>query len=142
MNDEFKRLWALLICQIWAKYHIGRTRQQQNWSRPTEEELNPGYLFGHYLMVEPGEFRTWLVNQRWGDNKELTDYQCSFFEYLKEMVDDIYPDVDRSELGMALIYGEETREDVATILNLMPSSFLTSLYDSQPSVHEALESGD
>jgi len=141
MNDEFKRLWALLICQIWAKYHIGRTRQQ-NWSRPTEEELNPGYLFGHYLMVEPGEFRSWLDYQRWGDNKELTDYQCSFFEYLKEMVDDIYPDADRTELGMALIYGEVTREEVSTILNLMPSSFLTSLCDSQPSVHEALESGD
>ncbi len=93
-------------------------------------------------MVEPGEFRTWLVNQRWGDNKELTDYQCSFFEYLKEMVDDIYPDADQTDLGMALIYGEVTREDVSTILNLMPSSFLTSLYDSQPSVHEALESGD
>ena len=142
MNDEFKRLWALLICQIWTKYHLGRTRQQQSWSRPTEEEFESGYLFGHYLMVGGEAFRTWLDVQRWGENKELTDYQCSFFEYIKEMVDDIYPDVDRSELGMALIYGEETREDVATILNLMPSSFLTSLYDSQPSVHEALGSGD
>jgi len=142
MNDEFKRLWALLICQIWAKYHLGRTRPQQTWSRPTEEELNPGYLFGHYLMVEPGEFRTWLDYQRWGENKELTDYQCSFFEYIKEMVDEIYPDADRTDLGMALIYGEGTRDDVATILNLMPSSFPSAPSGSQPSVHEALESGD
>jgi hypothetical protein len=93
-------------------------------------------------MVGGDAFRTWLDVQRWGENKELTDYQCSFFEYIKEMVDEIYPDVDRSELGMALIYGEETREDVATILNLMPSSFPTPPYDSQPSVHEALGSGD
>jgi len=93
-------------------------------------------------MVGGDAFRTWLDVQRWGENKELTDYQCSFFEYIKEMVDDIYPDADRTDLGMALIYREVTREDVSMILNLMPSSFLTPPYDSQPSVHEALESGD
>jgi len=58
------------------------------------------------------------------------------------MVDEIYPDADRTDLGMALIYGEGTRDDVATILNLMPSSFLSEPSGSQPSVHEALESGD
>jgi len=123
MNDEFKRLWALLICQIWAKYHLKKTRQI-SWARPTEEEFEPGYLFGHYLMVGKDAFRTWVGVQRWGEDEELTEYQCSFFEYIEEMVDDIYPGADKNDLGMAIIYGDDTREDVAMILNLMPKTFV------------------
>jgi len=82
---------------------------------------NSSFLFGIYVTMEHDEFIGWLDKCRDGNRRALTDYQASYFAFLKEMVEDIYGIEDKWELGMSFIDGDGDRAEVIMVESMMPN---------------------
>jgi len=79
------------------------------------------FLFGIYITMEHEEFVAWLDGRRMGERRALTDYQSSYYAFLKEMVEDIYGIEDKWELGMSFIDGDGDRPEVIMVNSMLPN---------------------
>lgn len=119
MGYDLRDGFGALMIYEYVKYKY-KTKPASSQSRRDIDE-DYLYLFGIYITMEHDAFIGWLDRCRGGTQRALTDYQASYFAFLKEMVEDVYGIEDRNDLGMAFIDGEACRPEFIMVESMMPN---------------------
>lgn len=120
MGYDLRDGFGELILYEWVR-HRYRNKAKKEPVADFYDIDDSSFLFGIYVTMEHDEFVGWLDGKRMGAQRALTEYQASYFSFLKEMVEDIYGIEDRWELGMSFIDGDGDRPEVIMVESMMPN---------------------
>lgn len=110
------RWFGLLIVKIYIK-HAYKNVKKENYCYYDIDD--PLFLFGIYYS-DPKSFNGWLLKRK-PDRPSLINYQESYFEFIKEMVEDVYPNADPLNVAYSCIYRDDDDEVYRTVSSMMPN---------------------